>query len=131
MTEAETDEKTASLLAAIWLRNRPLVEGRLALLERAAAAAAEGTFSEELREEASHTAHKLAGSLGMYGYDEGTRIAREIEVLLAAEATPDAARLGNMVGELRRAIFRRGDVRERKPYLGAKALLILRLFRHG
>ena len=105
MTEAETDERTASLLAAIWLRNRPLVEGRLALLERAATAAAEGTFSEELREEASHTAHKLAGSLGMYGYDEGTRIAREIEVLLAAEATPDAARLGNMVGKLRRAVF--------------------------
>jgi hypothetical protein len=41
----------------------------------------------------------------MYGYDEGTRIAREIEVLLAAEATPDAARLGNMVGKLRRAVF--------------------------
>jgi len=32
----------------------------------------------------------------MYGYDEGTRIAREIEVLLAGDATPDAARLGNM-----------------------------------
>ena len=41
----------------------------------------------------------------MYGYDEGTRIAREIEVLLAGDATPDAARLGNMVGELRRAVF--------------------------
>ena len=51
------------------------------------------------------TAHKLAGSLGMYGYDEGTRIAREIEVLLGGEATPDAARLGDLVAELRRAVF--------------------------
>ena len=105
MNETETDDKTASLLAALWLRNLPLVEERLALLDRATAAIADGRLTEELREEASHTAHKLAGSLGMYGYDEGTRIAREIEVLLAAEATPDAARLGDMVGELRRAVF--------------------------
>ena len=105
MTEAETDEQTASLLAAIWLRNRPLVEERLALLDRAAAAIAAGRLTEELREEASHTAHKLAGSLGMYGYDEGTRIAREIEVLLAGDATPEAARFSNLVSELRRAVF--------------------------
>jgi HPt (histidine-containing phosphotransfer) domain-containing protein len=99
MTDA--DDKTASLLAALWLRNRPLVEERLALLDRAAAA---GTLSEEMREEASHTAHKLAGSLGMYGYDEGTRIARQIEVLLG-EGTPDPARLSALVVGLRRAIF--------------------------
>ena len=100
----DADDKTASLLAALWLRNLPLVEGRLALLDRAAAAIADGALTEELREEASHTAHKLAGSLGMYGYDEGTRIAREMEALLG-EAAPDAARLGSLVAELRRAVF--------------------------
>jgi hypothetical protein len=41
----------------------------------------------------------------MYGYDEGTRIAREIEVLLAGDATPEAARFSNLVSELRRAVF--------------------------
>jgi HPt (histidine-containing phosphotransfer) domain-containing protein len=101
----DADDKTASLLAALWLRNLPLVEGRLALLDRAAAAIAAGRLTEELREEASHTAHKLAGSLGMYGYDEGTRIAREIVVLLGGDATRDAARLGSLVAELRRAVF--------------------------
>ena len=50
-------------------------------------------------------AHKLAGSLGMYGYGEGTRIARQIEVLLVGDGTPDAARLGSLVAELRRAVF--------------------------
>jgi HPt (histidine-containing phosphotransfer) domain-containing protein len=107
MTEAETDDKTASLLAAIWQRSRPLVEERLALLERAATAAAAGGLPEELRKEAGGAAHKLAGSLGMYGYDEGTRIAREMEVLLG-EAAPDAARLGSLVAELRRAVFPEG-----------------------
>ncbi len=100
----ETEDKTASLLAALWMRNRPLVEERLALLDRAAAQAAAGTLSAELREEATHTAHKLAGSLGMYGYGEGTRIAREIEVLLG-DAAPDATRLGALVAELRQAVF--------------------------
>ena len=105
MNETETDDKTASLLAALWLRNLPLVEERLALLDRAAATIADGRLKEELREEASHTAHKLAGSLGMYGYDEGTSIAREIEVLLAGDATRDEARFSKLVAELRRAVF--------------------------
>jgi HPt (histidine-containing phosphotransfer) domain-containing protein len=104
MTEAETDDKTASLLAAIWLRSRPLVEERMALLERAATGAAAGGLTQELRKEAGGVAHKLAGSLGMYGYDEGTLIARQIEVLLG-ETAPDAARLGSLVAELRRAVF--------------------------
>jgi HPt (histidine-containing phosphotransfer) domain-containing protein len=101
----DADDETPSLLAALWLRNLPLVEERLALLDRAAAAIADGGLTQELREEASHTAHKLAGSLGMYGYDEGTSIAREIELLLAGDATPDAARFSKLVSELRRAVF--------------------------
>jgi hypothetical protein len=40
----------------------------------------------------------------MYGYDEGTAVARKIEVLLG-EATPDAARLRALNAELRRAVF--------------------------
>jgi len=104
----DSDEKTASLLAEIWQRNRPLVEERLALLDRAAAAAAAGALNLEPRAEAGGAAHKLAGSLGMYGYDEGTRIARQIEVLLLGDATLDAARLGTLVAELRRAIFPEG-----------------------
>ncbi len=98
------DDKTASLLATLWLRNRPRVEPRLELLERASAQAAAGALSVELREEAGGAAHKLAGSLGMYSYDEGTRVARQIEVLLG-DAVPDAARLGALVAELRRAVF--------------------------
>ena len=102
MTEAE--DKTAALLAALWVRNRPMVEDRLTVLDRAASGAAAGTLSDELRSEAAGNAHKLAGSLGMYGFDEGTRVARELEVLLGG-AAPDAARLSGLIGELRAAIF--------------------------
>jgi HPt (histidine-containing phosphotransfer) domain-containing protein len=105
MTEAE--DKTAALLAALWVRNRPTVEERLAVLDRAASGAAAGALSEELRAEAAGNAHKLAGSLGMYGFDEGTRVARELEVLLSG-AAPDAVRLIGLIAELRAAIFPAG-----------------------
>jgi HPt (histidine-containing phosphotransfer) domain-containing protein len=97
-------DKTADLLAALWLRNRPVVEQRLALLDQTAAAAAAGSLDEALRQEAVSCAHKLAGSLGMYGYDEGTRIAREMEVLLGAGSS-DGVRLLLLCGELRAAVF--------------------------
>jgi HPt (histidine-containing phosphotransfer) domain-containing protein len=97
-------DKTEALLAAMWLRIRPLVQERLDTLDRAAAAATAGTLLEEQREAAADCAHKLAGSLGMYGYDEGTRVARQIELLLDY-ATPDAAKLGELVAELRRTVF--------------------------
>jgi HPt (histidine-containing phosphotransfer) domain-containing protein len=99
----DSNQKTASLVAAIWERNRGLVEERLALLDRAAAMAEAGTLSDELRKEACGTAHKLAGSLGMYGFDEGTRIARAMEVLLGEDA-PDAVLLGDLAIALRKAI---------------------------
>jgi HPt (histidine-containing phosphotransfer) domain-containing protein len=104
---SDAADKTAALLAALWQRNQPLVSERLAILDRAADAAAVGTLDEGLRNEAVSAAHKLAGSLGMYGYDEGTRIAREMEVLLGG-AAPDGARLQLLCGELRAAVFPEG-----------------------
>jgi HPt (histidine-containing phosphotransfer) domain-containing protein len=100
MTDAE--DKTAALLSKLWVKIQPIVEERLATLDKAAAA--EGILAEDLRKEAESSAHKLAGSLGMYGYDEGTRVARELEVLLG-EVKPDTARLSALVTELRAAVF--------------------------
>jgi hypothetical protein len=102
MSDAEA--KTASLLASLWVKIRPVVEERLGLLDAATAAAASGGLGEAQRAEACSAAHKLAGSLGMYGYDEGTAVARKIEVLLG-EAAPDAALLKSLNVELRRAVF--------------------------
>jgi HPt (histidine-containing phosphotransfer) domain-containing protein len=104
MTYTQTQEKTASLLASLWLRNRPLIEERLALLDQAASSAAAGMLFEELREEAADTAHKLAGSLGMYGYDHGTRIARQLELLLDYP-TPDPTQIRTLTNQLRHVLF--------------------------
>ena len=100
----QAQQKTADLLTALWVRNRPLIEERLATLDQAASSAAAGTLVEEVREHAADTAHKLAGSLGMYGYDDGTRIARQLELLLDY-ATPDPVQIHNLTRELRQSLF--------------------------
>ena len=64
------------LLAHLWQKNRPLMLERLALLERCAASPADLS----LRKEAIMVAHKLAGSLGMFGFPKGSELARALEV---------------------------------------------------
>jgi HPt (histidine-containing phosphotransfer) domain-containing protein len=99
----ESADKTTALLAKLWLKIRPIVEERFVVLDRAATAAGQGSLSDDLRIEARSAAHKLAGSLGMYGFDEGTRVARQLEQMLDAGA-PDPARLTALVTELRAAV---------------------------
>lgn len=99
----EPADKTAALLAKLWVKIQPIVEERLVVLDRAAAAANEGALTGDLRIEARNASHKLAGSLGMYGFDEGTRVSRELEQMLDA-GTPDAVRLSALVTELRAAV---------------------------
>ena len=101
----DAEDKTKALLAALWLKNRPIVEERLATLDEAATVA--GTLSEDQRKTAQGTAHKLAGALGMYGYDEGTRIARLLEQLLDS-ARPEPERFRGLIAELRTAVFPEG-----------------------
>lgn len=97
------DDSTSALLAALWLRNRPVIEERLDVLDRAAAAAAAGILDVDSREQAADVAHKLAGSLGMYGYDEGTRLARKLELLLDYR-TPDPEQIRKLATELRASL---------------------------
>ena len=95
---------TQKLIASLWHRNQPQVLERLALLDRAAAEAATSALSPGLGQEAACIAHKLAGSLGMFGFHEGTRLARELELHLESPA-PDPAILQTLSAELRRSLF--------------------------
>lgn len=79
---------------------------RLAELDRAASLAATHELDAETRHSAMSTAHKLAGSLGMFGYAEGTELARKIEVLLEAPAADglDALALQELTAALRASL---------------------------
>lgn len=95
--------KTSTLLSSLWLRIRPIIEERLQVIERAAAAAAAGTLDIDAREDAADVAHKLAGSLGMYGFDVGTRLARQLELLLDY-SNPDPGQLHLLACQLRQSL---------------------------
>jgi HPt (histidine-containing phosphotransfer) domain-containing protein len=92
------------LLASVWQRNLPLLRKRIQFLNTAALAAHDGHLSLEARREASEVAHKLAGSLGMFGYDRGTQVARELEVLLDAHGTLPSARFQELAQQLSQAV---------------------------
>jgi len=98
--------KTQNMIAALWQRSQPQVLDRLALLDRAAVE----PLTTSLQQEAAATAHKLAGSLGMFGFPEGTRIARDLEQLLETES-PDPVQLKSLTTMLRQAIFPIGPQR--------------------
>jgi HPt (histidine-containing phosphotransfer) domain-containing protein len=97
----EVAEKTRVLLADLWRRNRPVIEERLAILDCAAAA---DPLPADLRAAALDVAHKLSGSLGMFGFDHGTIIARELEQLLCASEV-DTLRLAELTKQLRKMLL--------------------------
>jgi HPt (histidine-containing phosphotransfer) domain-containing protein len=75
--------KTAQLLAILWERNRPVVMERLALLESTVQTLqTKGSLAPEIQVDAANVAHKLAGTLGMFGYPRGTELARMMEEVL-------------------------------------------------
>ena len=83
------NEATRKLLAGLWDKNLPTLRERLALLDAAVNAAAAGTLTAEQRKEAASTAHKLAGSLGMFGYPRGTDLARALEQSFETETAAE------------------------------------------
>ncbi|MCT7963346.1 response regulator [Laspinema sp. D1] len=69
-------------IAQILEKYRPRLNEQIALLRQAYNALAEGKLTNELQQLAIQEAHKLAGSLGPFGYLEGSNLARKIEYLL-------------------------------------------------
>ncbi|MBW4520281.1 MAG: response regulator [Scytolyngbya sp. HA4215-MV1] len=62
-----------------WEYLKGTVLERLVILDRAVEAFQAGNLPESIRSDAEQAAHKLAGSLGMFGFPEGSRLGREIE----------------------------------------------------
>ena len=96
--------QTRKLLRTLWTRNLPIIEERLLLLDRAAQTVRSATLTLPLRRDAAMTAHKLAGSLGMFGYISGTEIARKLELLFEHPSDPDPDDVSVLAVELRRSL---------------------------
>nr|MBA3969329.1 response regulator [Gemmatimonadota bacterium] len=96
-------------MAEMWTRLQDSVFRRLELLEEAVASALEDHLGADQRREAEREAHKLAGSIGTFGFMEASRRAREMEHIFegAAPLAPsEAARLADLVVEIRNELER-------------------------
>ena len=100
----QIDDQINTLLADLWRKNLPTLRERLDLLDLIASSASSGTIPSASRDEAITIAHKLSGSLGMFGYQQGTEIAAKIERILKAALPEDLATLPGLAADLRKAL---------------------------
>ena len=99
-----TPDKIDDILARLWRKNLPTIRERLDLMDKFGAAAASLTLDEPTRIEALGIAHKLAGSLGMYGYQQGTEVASKIERILKSPTPETLATLQTLAADLRKSL---------------------------
>jgi DNA-binding response OmpR family regulator len=79
--EQDRQRQTRAGLMLVWQKYRGLSCDRLTVLERASLRLLDNAFSDQHQEQALQAAHKLAGALGVFGFAEGSRLAREIEAI--------------------------------------------------
>ena len=103
---ALTGDGPADALREIFEQSRPEIMAQVQVLEDAVAAALGGELHDDERERATREAHKLAGSVGTFGFPGASEHARELELSLGAEAPAAAAlpRLAELVLGLRREL---------------------------
>jgi chemotaxis protein histidine kinase CheA len=102
--DAQIDSKIDNVLAQLWQKNLPTVRERLDLLDKFGAAASSGKLDEPTRLEALNIAHKLAGSLGMYGYQQGTEVASKMERILKSPTPETLLTLRALSVDLRKSL---------------------------
>jgi len=108
--EPSPQQQTLTAIAGIWQRFQGRVDEQVKVLE--AAAFSETSLTPELLRSAIQEAHTLAGSLGSFGFPNGTKLARKIEQLLKTTLsfTPeDRANLQTWVKLLRQEIQGQGE----------------------
>jgi DNA-binding response OmpR family regulator/HPt (histidine-containing phosphotransfer) domain-containing protein len=94
-------------LCETWMTTQPQCLAQMAVLAQAVMALQTDGSSPQQQSEAHHIAHKLVGTLGLFGLTQGEAIARRLEALLG-EATllssPSIAMIDTLVTTLRQEI---------------------------
>lgn len=99
----------SAAIGALWERFKGVAFDRLEQVEAAAIAQLEGQLDPASQRRVEREAHKLAGSLGTFGFAEGSRLARELEVLLQGPlGEAETLRLSDLTVALRRTLEARG-----------------------
>lgn len=102
-------------LTDIWNRHYAQTIDRVATIDRAIVALQDLSLTDEIRQQAWHSAHNLAGALGTFGLPLGSQVARQIELVLdlnAALTTAQIPQLQSGVDKLRQEITSKAPVDE-------------------
>lgn len=99
----EVEQQAIEATTAVWQRVKKKLNSRVSAIARATDAIFNNNLEDELRQQAITAAHKLAGSLGMFDIDEGSRLAKEIQQILQCER-PLSGEQKQQLSELLQAI---------------------------
>ena len=88
-TKSNAPDNSKKIKAA-WATFKNVTQERIETLEQLTASISRHQVDSELRATAKSAAHKLAGSLGGFGFPQGSILAKEIENLLASDFTDPA-----------------------------------------
>ncbi|MTJ08117.1 MULTISPECIES: response regulator [unclassified Anabaena] len=98
--EKVVNSQTLTAIADIWQRFRGRVDKQVQIIEQA-------VQNPELKQQAYQEAHTLAGSLGTFGLNLGSELAKKIEKILKSSkalTTKETSKLQNLVELLRQEI---------------------------
>ena len=100
---ASNDAEHKQKVASAWTKVQKATENRIAILDNLLAAWKANCNDNKLLSEARSSAHKLAGSLGGFGFPEGSNLAKKIEQLLLEETISprQKQKLGYLVAALK------------------------------
>lgn len=101
------EQKTQQITASVWERAKERLSQRIEVIEKVTLALAQNQVDAALITKAHQNAHKLAGSLGMFGFENGSHLALEIEHLFEAGLSllqQQKSRLSDLVRALRQEL---------------------------
>jgi HPt (histidine-containing phosphotransfer) domain-containing protein len=111
---SKQQERLRAGMIAIWVKGLPHVRAQLEALELLSAAVTAGNADEEMRRAGEREAHRLAGSVGSFGFQEASAKARELELMLQSAKELDAGRVADLTTALR-SMLDREDLPEPPP----------------
>ena len=76
---ANRQTEASNAIAAVWEQYKAQIIGRIEVLEQAISLLSAGRLTDEWRQQTRQAVHSLVGTLGTFGFAEGSRIARELE----------------------------------------------------
>jgi DNA-binding response OmpR family regulator len=105
-------------VSQLWEKFKGTFIAQVEAIEQATQALTKGRLTVELQQNAKQEAHKLAGSLGIFGFAEGSALARRLEQLLETEGTigqEQVLQISELVGLLQQELSKPPSVPASEP----------------